>query len=112
MKPSILSVCPGEPFLSPQHRPGSDHQAEGDALRRVHGLHEGGEGHPDLDPSAGSAVHPLTLEARGPHQPDRLRVLHHPLLQLSCTCSGKGFCSPESQPCLNHFSHLYTFTLV
>lgn len=89
IKPLILSAGPGEPFLPPQHRPGSDHQAEGDPLCRVHSLHEGSESHPDPDPSAGGTVHPPTLETRGTHQPDRLRILHNPLLQLSGTCNSK-----------------------
>lgn len=68
-------ICPGELFISPEHRPSSHHQTEGDPLCRVNDLHEGGQGYPDSHPPSGCAVHPPAYATRGPHQPGYLRFL-------------------------------------
>lgn len=60
----VLVAPPGEPVLPAQHRPGSDHQAEGDPPGRVQSVHEGGQSHAHPGSSAGHRVRPAALQTR------------------------------------------------
>lgn len=60
-----LWLFPGEPVLPTQHSACADHQAAGDPQRTVQCLYEGCASHSNPDTSAGSPVHPGSLEARG-----------------------------------------------
>lgn len=71
--PSVI----GELLLSPQHRTGPHHQAERDPPCWDQHLHEGSESHTHPYPSAGSPVHPASLET------GRMQQLHHLWLCLS-----------------------------
>lgn len=79
----------GKPLLSFEHPTGPDHQTKRHPLCWVHNLHEGSESHAHPHPSAGSSVHPFSLEAGGTHQPDHLWFLCKYLLPLPGTADHK-----------------------